>query len=146
MSFHFKYKPVLLKNGSRIYRPMIPIIIYGKEIINALAILDSGSDMTILPKEIAQVLDIEYQRENEVSGISGIPLKAKEGKINVSFGKGRENYNFEIPVLVPLDRENLSLIIGRCGFFTKFKITFDEANRKIEFKKTEDFKEMQKVI
>ncbi len=88
MSFVFKYKPVILESGSKIYRPLIPLILKGKEFFDALAILDSGSDMTIIPKEIAEVIGIEYKNDNQISGISGIPLKAKEGKIMVEFGKG----------------------------------------------------------
>ena len=96
--------------------------------------LDSGSDITIIPKELAEVMKIEYGDENEVSGISGATVKAREGKISIQFGKGREIYNFEIPILVP-EKEGLNLIIGRLGFFTQFKITFLEAEKRIEFKK-----------
>jgi hypothetical protein len=135
MSFHFKYKPILLKSGVRFYRPLIPLTINGKETFDTLAILDSGSDITILPKEIAEELGVILEGENEISGISGNALKSREGKINITFGKNREFYNFEVPVLVPTEKDNLSLIIGRIGFFNQFKITFDESNKRIEFKK-----------
>lgn len=45
-----------------------------------------------------------------------------------------EIYNFEIPILVP-EKEDVPIIIGRIGFFEQFKITFVEAERKLEFKK-----------
>jgi len=138
MSFNFKYKPVVLKRGSKIYRPLIPITINGKEAFDALAVLDSGSDITILPKEIAEELGVDFKGDNEISGIGGSPLKAKEGKINITFGKGIEIYRFDIPVLVPTEKENLSLIIGRLGFFNQFRITFDESQKRIEFKKSPD--------
>ncbi|MEK6860165.1 MAG: hypothetical protein AABX54_05115 [Nanoarchaeota archaeon] len=135
MSFHFKYKPAILKSGSKIYRPMIPLRIKAKESFDALAILDSGSDITIIPKEIAEVIRVDYKNDNSISGISGFPIRAKEGKVNIEFGKGREIYIFEIPVLVP-EKENLAVIIGRLGFFEQFKITFDESKKRIEFKKS----------
>ncbi len=135
MSFSFRYKSAQLNSGKYISRPIIPLII-GKERLNIFGILDSGSDITIIPKEIAEVMKIEYGDENEVSGISGVPVKAKEGKINIQFGKGREIYNFDIPILVP-EKEGLNLIIGRIGFFNQFKITFFEAERRIEFKKVQ---------
>ncbi len=112
---------------------MIPLAI-GEEKINVFRILDSGSDITIIPKELAEVMKIDYGSENEVSGISGVPVKSKEGRINVHFGKGREFYNFDIPILVP-EKEGLNFIIGRLGFFEMFKIIFLEAERRIEFKK-----------
>ena len=133
MTFSFKYKAVQLKSGKSIFRPMIPLII-GEERLNVFGILDSGSDITIIPKELAEVMEIEYGGENEVSGISGVPVKSKEGKIKIHFGKGREFYDFDIPILVP-EKEGLNLIIGRLGFFNQFKITFSEAERRIEFKK-----------
>lgn len=113
---------------------MIPLILDGKEKIDIMGMLDSGSDITIIPKEIAEVIGVEIIKENELSGITGVPVKAKEGKINIIFGKGRESYSFEIPVLIP-EKENLNIIVGRMGFFNQFKITFNESERKIEFKK-----------
>ena len=40
-----------------------------------------------------------------------------------------------VPILVPIEQEDVSIIIGRAGFFDQFKITFIEAEKKIEFKK-----------
>ena len=134
MTFSFKYKPVRLVSGKSILRPIIPLII-GKEKFNVFGMLDSGSDITIIPKELAEVMEIEYGGENEVSGISGVAVKAREGKLNIQFGKRREIYNFDIPVLVP-EKDGLNLIIGRLGFFNQFKITFSEAEKRIEFRKT----------
>lgn len=134
MTFHFKYKSVRLKSGDIILRPMIPLTIEADEKLDIIGMLDSGSDMTIIPKEIAEAINIDYTGENEVSGISGIPVKVKQGKVNVVFGKGHEIYHFEIPVLVP-EKEGSDIIIGRAGFFNQFKITFSESERKIDFKK-----------
>ena len=123
MSFSFKYKPIKLKSGRGIYRPLIPLTLVGAEHLDVLAVLDSGSDMTVLPKEIAEVMNIKYFEEDELFGITGAKVKAKIGRITISFGKNREIYNFQIPVVVP-DKENISVIIGRIGFFDNFKITF----------------------
>lgn len=90
MSFTLRYKPVRLRSGNVIYRPLIPVILEGKEKIDVLAVLDSGSAMSILPAEIAEVLGLNYSGENELSGISGLPLKAKETKRRITFGKGRD--------------------------------------------------------
>ena len=138
MVFSFKYKPIQIKSGKTLYRPMIPLTIEGKEKINLIGILDSGSDISIIPREIAEIINIEYVGENEISGIYGMPVKAKQGRVRIEFGKGREISCFDIPVLVPL-KEGISVIIGRLGFFEQFKITFSEAERKIEFKKFKNY-------
>ncbi|MBI5148210.1 retropepsin-like domain-containing protein [Candidatus Pacearchaeota archaeon] len=134
MAFNFKYKSSRLKSGDIIYRPMIPLTLESHERIDVIAILDSGSDMTIIPKELAEAIGVKYTGENEISGIAGIPVKSKEGKVKIIFGKGHEVYSFDVPILVP-EKEDIQIIIGRAGFFNEFKITFDESARKIEFKK-----------
>jgi hypothetical protein len=63
-----------------------------------------------------------------------VPVKSREGKVRIIFGKNHENYSFDIPVLIP-EKENMPIIIGRLGFFNQFRITFSETERKIEFKK-----------
>lgn len=135
MTFSFRYKPVKLKSGKVIYRPMMPLILEGHEKIDVFAILDSGSDISIIPKEIAEILGIKSEGENEIYGLAGIPIKSREAKVKISFGKGHENYTFDIPVFIP-EKEDISIIIGRQGFFEHFNITFSEAVKKIIFKKT----------
>lgn len=137
MTFSFKYKPIKLKSGDIIYRPLIPISFEGKTKIDILAILDSGSDITVIPEEMAEVLGIEYKKDNIIYGIAREPVNAKEGKLHVRFGKGNEFYSFEIPVLIPIGKIEIPIIIGRAGFFSQFKITFIESERRIEFKKSE---------
>lgn len=137
MSFFFRYKPVVLKSGAIIHRPMIPFVAIGKERFNFFGMLDSGSDNTIIPIEIADALEIEFVGENELLGITRKPVVVKEGKMGIRFGRGNEFYEFQVPVLVPIVEEDIPIIIGREGFFNHFKITFNESERKIEFKKVQ---------
>ncbi|MEK6890668.1 MAG: hypothetical protein AABX03_00870 [Nanoarchaeota archaeon] len=139
MTISFKYKPVKIKSGKVIHKPIIPLIINAKESIHTLGLLDSGSDITVIPKEIADEIGIEYKDYNEISGLTGLPIKSREVKIKVTFGKGHEIYSFEIPALVPLIKKDIPLIIGRAGFFDHFKITFIESEKRLEFKKTNSF-------
>ncbi|PIN78139.1 hypothetical protein COV15_00570 [Candidatus Woesearchaeota archaeon CG10_big_fil_rev_8_21_14_0_10_34_12] len=130
MSFSFKYKPIKLNSGRLVFKPMVPITFNGVEKIDVLAILDSGSDMAIIPKELAEILGLNYSEEEELSGITGPPIKVGECKLEITFGKNRESYNLEIPVLVPQSDENVPIIIGRIGFSEHFKITFSELEEK----------------
>ena len=134
MTFSFKYKPTNFLSG-RIYRPLIPLTFNGKESIDLFGLLDSGSDMTVIPLDLWNVLGLEFDEENEVSGIEGPPIKAKQGIVLISFGRGHELYNFKIPVLVPESNQYSKIIIGRQGFFDQFKITFIEKDKRVEFKK-----------
>ncbi len=57
MSFSFKYKPVKLKSKGITRRPLIPFSFkWENEKLDFFGILDTGSDITIIPKEIAEVL------------------------------------------------------------------------------------------
>ncbi|MEK6894900.1 MAG: hypothetical protein AABX48_00075 [Nanoarchaeota archaeon] len=135
MTFSFNYKQTILKSGKIIYRPLIPITLIGSnESLDVIGILDSGSDMSIIPKSIAEVIGVKYLGEDEISGITGKPIKSKQGVINVEFGKDREKTNFQIPVVIP-EKEDVTIIIGRLGFFQNFDITFQERKRKIHFKR-----------
>ena len=142
MSISFKYRSVRLKSGRIIHKPIIPLVLKSKETILVLGILDSGSDTTIIPEEIANQIGIEYIGYNEVSGISGKPIKSREGKVNIEFGKGHEIYSFVMPVLIPINKD-VPLIIGRIGFFDHFKITFIESEKRLEFKKINNFNKIR---
>jgi len=135
MSFTFKYKPVKLKSGKIARRPLIPFTLSGvNETLDFFGILDTGSDITIIPREIAEVLGVDYVGENEVYGLSGRKINANDGYLDITFGKGREIHTFTIPILVPKEKGS-QIIIGRMGFFEQFKITFCEAEQRMIFKK-----------
>ncbi len=142
MTISLRYRPVKIKSGKVIYKPIVPLIIGARNNIHALAILDSGSDITIIPREIADEIGIEYGDYNEISGLTGLPIKSREAKIKIIFGKGHEIYSFTIPALVPSIKQDIPLIIGRAGFFNHFKITFIESEKRLEFKKIDNFNVM----
>jgi len=135
MGFSFKYKPVQLKSGNTTRRPLIPLTFIGtKEKEDFMGILDTGSDVTIIPREVAEVLGVKYVGEDEISGLSGNTIKVDQGYFEIIFGKDRKEYQFTIPVYVPKE-EGGQIIIGRMGFFEQFRITFCEAERRMIFKK-----------
>ena len=48
-------------------RPKIPIRLSWKgENLNAIALIDSGADITIVPPEIAEMLKLEFSEEHEI--------------------------------------------------------------------------------
>lgn len=135
MSFSFKYKPVKLNSGEIVRRPLVPITLVGEfETMDFFGFLDTGSDISIIPLEIAEILGIESKEEGEVIGITGNKMKVRHGNIKIIFGKERQEYQFTMPVLIP-EKEGGQIIIGRLGFFENFKIIFSESEKKIIFKK-----------
>ena len=73
MAFSYKYKPVKLKSGGFLYRPMIPITCEG---LDLFSMLDSGSDLSVISEEIAEELSIQKSEETELYGITGKGVRA----------------------------------------------------------------------
>ena len=105
MALSFKYKPVKLQSGKTIYRPIIPITFNGNsENIDIFGLLDSGSDVTIIPIDLAEVFGVKFLGEDKMGGITNIKLKANQRIIPVIFGKHYEKFTFKIHIFVPIDK------------------------------------------
>ena len=74
-----------------------------------------------------------------MSQLDGSMLKCDIAEIEIEFGKGHENYKFKTRTLIC---ESPRIILGRNGFFNKFKITFDEDKELISFKKVDPLKKV----
>jgi len=120
-------------NGTEARTPSIPVAIKGTESIDVVGLLDSGADISAIPKSIAEIigLDLSGKRSN-ADGIGG-KVEAIDSKVYINIKKGHENYNFQIPVKVIL-ADNIPIILGREGFFNKFIIYFDQSELKVTLK------------
>ena len=103
-----------------------------------IALLDSGADVSVIPQDVAELLNLDLTKKKEnVRGIGGW-LESIEEKISVTISKGHESYSFIIPIKIILGGEekigDIPIILGREGFFDKFKITFDQANERVSLK------------
>ena len=138
MTLVFKYKRIERPAPyPSINAPAIPLTFIGpKARINVIGLLDSGADFSFIPKDLAEVLGLKETSEIEnIGGISG-NIKARNSKMMVSIGKGREKYTFPMHAYVAEEQtaDDFPILIGREGFFEKFKITFAEAEKKIYIK------------
>lgn len=70
MAITFKYKKIERPEPvGTTYAPYVPITLIGrKESLNILALLDSGADVSVIPKGIADILglDLEGKRSEAV--------------------------------------------------------------------------------
>ena len=138
MSLTYKYKRVNRSDKSDIKSPSFSVTLWGAgQRYEFVALLDSGADVSVIPKDVAELLglDLNWAKE-EARGIGG-KVFAIQTNMNIELGKPHEKYSFRIPVKVILDNgeEELPIILGRVGFFDKFVITFDQKNEKITLKK-----------
>lgn len=135
MTITFRYKTVKRPDGTPVKTPSIPIILKGKENFETVALLDSGADISAIPKNVAEILGLKLDgKRTPAYGIGG-KVNSIETKMNIVVEKGHEHYLFEIPVKAILDDYDFPILLGRAGFFNKFKITFDESKEKILLKR-----------
>jgi|SRR3989344_1835716 len=135
MNLSFKFKEIEVGEFGKILRPIIPVSINsdGKS-IDVEALIDSGSDGCVLPKDFAEVLGIKVGKSLDEFGIGGEKIKAGIGRITLSVTDGKNLVALHnVPVYVPLEGgvELEEVIIGREPFFRDFDITFKQNSNRI---------------
>lgn len=137
MAMIFKYKTIKRPDKTLVKTPSIPVILKGNSetTIEVTALLDSGADLSVIPLDFAQLLNLDLNKEKtKAYGIGG-EVDSIETSVNLAISKGHENYNFVIPIKVILGDYDFPIILGRQGFFDKFLITFNQDKHKIILKR-----------
>ena len=131
--FHYQILPDTYTN--KIKKPVVRLSLKGNTptSVNVIALLDSGADVSVIPKGLADFLNLKLHDKDEAKGIGGkIVIWNSEVEIRVS--NGHENYNFKIPIQVSED-DSVPIIMGRKGFFDKFRVIIDESSERVELKR-----------
>lgn len=135
MAISFRYKTVKRPDGTEVRTPSIPILLEGKEKFETLALLDSGADISAIPKDVADILGLKLGgKKTHAYGIGG-RVDSVETKMRMTVEKGHERYSFQIPVKVILGKYDFPVLLGRAGFFDEFIISFDQTQEKVALKK-----------
>ena len=129
IQFPYRYKESLY---GRIPDPYITISIstwYGWRNLGFL--VDSGADVSIVPKSIAELvgLDLRKARKHRTFGVEGKGLLVYEGALDIKIG----TQQLKIPCLFS-SQEKTPLLLGRSGLFNHFTIVFDNQYKKLVFR------------
>lgn len=113
----------------------------GSNVFKTMALLDSGADVSAISSDIAELIGLDTSGTRSISrGVAGM-IESIEKKVTISFGRDHEMYKLTIPVKILFidEKESSSFVplLGRDGFFSEFKISFDEANSKVTLKKND---------
>jgi hypothetical protein len=140
MIIRYRYKSVRRPDGSEERTPSIPVIFVGeKNRQEFIALLDSGADISFIPKGIAEILGLKIEGIpiTPAYGIS-VTINTVQTKMGIIVGRGSITEHFIIPVKVALDQYDFPPILGRFGFFDKFSITFDESEKHVTLKRAKN--------
>lgn len=124
-----------LHTGACVKRPKVLITLVGKKMsMDFLALLDSGTDISMIPRAIADSVGIDYaEKSNEtVVGFDEEPFPCADCKINLIFksqNSDKEEHLDKLPALVMLTDIENEIILGCEGIFDNFKITFQYRNK-----------------
>jgi len=126
LSYNFtKY----IVKGKTILRPIIPVELQYKnnDPIIYTMLLDSGADLTLLSKDVADSLGIDTNKEadDDVYGVTGHTPVIDE-KVKIKFGMGSRNeFEKEIPVQITNIYGSPAIpALGRETIFREFDVHF----------------------
>ena len=127
----FRYK----NYGQGILRPVIPIeVIFNNKSVGYEVLIDSGSDLNIFSSEIAELLEIDFAKDNkgEVSGITGESKQFYFHNLDIKVG-GNLYKDLRVGFLEDIGKYAYG-VVGQKGFFDIFVVKFDLVKKEIELK------------
>ena len=127
----FKYRKEFYKTLGVIYRPVAEVIfINGNKEVRDFPYVDSGADITLIPRSVGELLGFEVGSEeiNEMGGIGGskVPTILKTLKMRIG--------EFEFPIKIAWALvEYVPPLLGRVDVFDKFEVRFRQKEKITEF-------------
>ncbi len=128
MKITFDYQQEYSRIFGTIYRPVAEVRIIVNDInIRERFYVDSGADITLIPKSMGEVFGFTVDKVQEMSGVGGtIPTVIKDVVLTIGDKK------FDAKIAWALI-ENIPPLLGRKDVFDNFRVTFNEAKKVVEF-------------
>ncbi len=131
MEFPYTKFKVSIKNfPSELYIPLLDVtFIHGVKNISTKGLLDSGANITLMNKEWAKALGIDWKKgmQSSAYGIIGKPVPIYIHQLEIEINKisnSRKQTNVAF-----IDSPNIGILLGQIGFFDKFKVTFEYSEK-----------------
>lgn len=142
MTLVYRFKKERLQNGAYVSRPRILVELSGSNgSIVIPALIDSGSDITIIPEGIAKAINLNMKGKKDklyayresadvIQSTASITFLGKEYRQSVTLNN--------TTVLIALAKEGIKeeedIVLGIEGIFDAFEIIFKKSENKIVFK------------
>jgi hypothetical protein len=117
---------------SVVHRPTVPIVFRGpRGSISRLGLVDTGSDFTLAPKWVAEVIGVSLDASpvGLMAGIEGIPIKTRATLVDLTLRK--KTKSIELASHVHFAEQDY-VLLGSEGFLEFFTATFDWAQKTLE--------------
>lgn len=140
LNYSFKRIPV---SGTRFtaQEPIIKATLIGNngKKLNTTAVLDTGSDFVLLPLEMAELLELEFDAKDtqKAKTYSGNPLTTTNSRVTIEVEKGHEKISFNCICAISLnaDAQHENLIFGS-SFLQNLRADFDYPHNRFYLKNT----------
>lgn len=139
MLFKYSQYPASNQPGDFIYRPTVDIIFkYNQQFILVEALVDSGSDWTILPLEVADVLGIPVTSNNktEFNAAGGNTFMVYQPPYMIEHilrQPGFRPFKWKSKVCFAVSQP--TILLGQVGFLDRFKVTLNGIKKQLEISK-----------
>ncbi len=138
MNLTYRCKHLNLGKGVTVKSPLLPVALIGrKSSINVNAILDSGSDFILIPLEVAEAINLKFDKNNpeKAKVYTGETITTSYSNVDIKIRKGREQMGVRCRCAVQLEehKQHEDIILGST-FFEHFKIVFDYPHNKFQIK------------
>ena len=128
--FNKEQEPYTYKYEKRdnLYYPIVPINFYtnSKPLFQAKAIVDTGADITLIPKSLGMDLELKRTQLQYIGGVGGrMGYYLNLIKVEIADKK------ITIPVAWST-QDSVPLLLGRKGVFDKFRFCFNDKSKEME--------------
>jgi hypothetical protein len=135
----YKFKKEKLDDGMYVSRPRILVRLgTSKNSIDVPALMDSGSDITVIPRGIAEYIGLKFGgKKTKLYGYNEA-TDGEESLVDITFiGKAeRQSVKLQdVPVIIPDTKVDDDVILGVIRIFDEFDISFKKSDNKIILKK-----------
>lgn len=130
MEIEFDFKEEQSRIFGPIIRPVARIILINRENeVPEYVYVDSGADITLIPKSVGELLDFKIEKDDkieELKGIGeyGIPAIIKKVKIRI----GEKTIDARVAWSLI---EDIPLLLGRMDVFKLFNISFEKEKKTV---------------
>ena len=134
----FKYSEYTGPNNTKIFRPTVSIIFKNKsKFIQTEAIIDSGADFTILPIEIAGILEIklDMRKKTTFHGAGSNHFTVYPSPVSIEHILRKGGFRpISWKTKVFFAESQPGILLGHKGFLEKFKVTLDGKKKELQIR------------